>query len=489
MHEPAQWNDDSKCGHLVAHEFQTHYCTYIRATRLLSLQRTQTEHPDEVIAILALQAIELWLRVVRNDLEAARTEIEAHRQGTFELPKLLNRASTLIRLLDRHTDLAESILLDDLGLELPLSGPLDDLRSTQLRDLEEQTQGLSTALAAAGSSTAPYAQAGRDFIGRSNRWSDRYQRLLADLFERDRPAAPELEEYLAIQELLSLDQGVKGEWAPKNAPPPRSRPTRAPSPDELMFIVAHQVFELWFRALIHELKAIQHELGKVPPEVELASRRLRRVVRIQKMLVNMIHIPATMLPMDFLRFRSRTKQIDGVTHYRGLEPASGTESFQFREIEIMAGLRDSVGYREFLEGNQDMHIRFITPAQEKLLEQPSMAEIFDNLVRTRKISDLTEIFSPSDVENPNADLAELADLLLEFDQFFQLWRVNHLTMVQSMIGRKSGTGYLGPEYLRETVGMGMQRDDDRLLQTPQMRPRFFEDLWEVRTRMQVEEPQ
>ncbi len=129
MHEPAQWNDDPKCGHLVAHEFQTQYCTYIRATRLLSLQRTQTEHPDEVIAILALQAIELWLRVVRNDLEAARTDIGAHRNGTFKLSKLLNRASTLIRLLDRHTDLAESILLDDLGLELPLSGPLDDLRS------------------------------------------------------------------------------------------------------------------------------------------------------------------------------------------------------------------------------------------------------------------------------------------------------------------------------------------------------------------------
>ncbi len=488
MQEPARWNDDPKCGHLVAHEFQTHYCTYIRATRLLSLQRTQTGHPDELLAILALQAIELWLRVVSNDLEAARAELGAHRQGTFELSKLLNRASTLIRLLDRHTDLAESILLDDLGLELPLSGPLDDLRSTQLRDLEKQVQDLSAVLATSGSSAAPYAQAGRDFIGRANRWSDRYQRLLADLFERDRPTAPDLEHYLATPELLNLDQGVKGEWAPKDSPPARLRATEKPSPDELMFIVAHQVFELWFRALIHELKAIQHELGKATPEVEVASRRLRRVVRIQKMLVDMIHIPATMLPMDFLVFRSRTKRIDGVTHYRGLEPASGTESFQFRELEIMAGLRDSVAYREFLEGNQDMHIRFVTPAQEALLEQPSMAEIFDSLVRDRKITDLTEIFTPSGVENPNADLAELADLLLEFDQFFQLWRVNHLTMVQSMIGRKSGTGYLGPEYLRETVGMGMQQEDDRLLRTPQIRPRFFEDLWEVRTRMQFEEP-
>ena len=487
MHEPARWNDDPKCGHLVAHEFQTHYCSYIRALRLLSLQRTQTEHPDEVIAILALQAIELWLRVVRNDLEAARTEIGVDRQGTFELSKLLNRASTLIRLLDRHTDLAESILLDVLGLELPLSGPLEDLRSTQLRDLEQQTQDLSAALGTAAGSATPDALAGRDFIGRANRWSDRYQRLLADLFERDRPTAPDLEHYLAIPELLSLDQGLKGEWAPKESPPARLRGTEKPSPDELMFIVAHQVFELWFRALIHESKAIQRELGKATPEVELASRRLRRVVRVQKMLVDMIHIPATMLPMDFLVFRARTRQIDGVTHYRGLEPASGTESFQFRELEIMAGLRDSVAYREFLEGNEDMHIRFVTPAQEALLEQPSMAEMFDRLVRARKIADLRLISRPSDVENPNADLAELADLLLEFDQFFQLWRMNHLTMVQRMIGRKSGTGYLGPEYLRDTVGMGMQQEDDRPLRAPQMRPRFFEDLWEVRTRMMFEE--
>ena len=86
------------------------------------------------------------------------------------------------------------------------------------------------------------------------------------------------------------------------------------------------------------------------------------------------------------------------------------------------------------------------------------------------------------------DAADLAELLLEFDQFFQLWSVNHLTMVQSMIGRKSGTGFLGPECLKETVSMGMQGEDDRLLRMPQIRPRLFENLREVRTRMQFEEP-
>ncbi len=489
MLEPARWNDDPKCGHQVAHEYQTHYCTYIRAPKLLTLQRTQTENTDEILAILALQAIELWLRVVLNDQAASRVELKQGDPGTYELTKLLNRASTLIRLLDRHTDLAESILLDDLGLQIPLSGPLDDLRSKQLRALEHQVQGLSKRLGNVKDANAPYAQSGRDFIGRASRWSDRYQRLLADLFERDWPSAPDLEQYLAIEELLDLDQGAKGDWAPEGAAPPRMRATEQPPPDEIMFIVVHQVFELWFRALIHELEAVQNALGKESPRIEAASQRLRRVVRIQKLLADMIHIPATMLPMDFLRFRARHKLIDGVSHYRGLEPASGTESYQFRELEIMAGLRESVAYREFLHGNQDMHIRFLTPAQEARLNQPSLSQTFDRLVHSREISDLSTIFKPSDVSNPNADLAELADLLLEFDEFFQLWRVNHLMMVQSMIGRKSGTGFLGPEYLKETVGMGMQGEEDRLLRTPQIRPRFFENLWEVRTRMQFEERQ
>jgi tryptophan 2,3-dioxygenase len=199
----------------------------------------------------------------------------------------------------------------------------------------------------------------------------------------------------------------------------------------------------------------------------------------------MIHIPATMLPMDFLKFRNQTRVVDGVIQARGLSPASGTESYQFRELEIIAGLRQSVAYTEFLHGNQDMHIRFLTPRQEERLQEPSLSEAFHRLMAARGVRDLTQIFKPADSTNAHADLAELADLLLEFDEFFQLWRVNHLTMVQSMIGRKSGTGFLGPEYLKETVGMGMQGEDDRLLQTPQMRPRFFEELWEVRTRLQA----
>jgi len=228
-----------------------------------------------------------------------------------------------------------------------------------------------------------------------------------------------------------------------------------------MFIIVHQVFELWFRAIILELDSLLDDLNADPPNVRSAIKRIERVVRIQRLLVEMIHFPASMLPIDFLQFRNQEKIIDGKIHVRGLSPASGTESFQFREIEILGGLKHSVSFEEFLNGNQNMHIRFLTPRQEIRLEHASIPELFQRVLEHHGVKQLKTIFHPANSQNPYADLAQLADYFLEFDHFFQQWRMNHLTMVQSMIGRKSGTGFLGPEYLKETLGMGMQEDDDR----------------------------
>ena len=484
MFEPARWNDDPPCGHLVAHPYQTHYCTYIRVPKLLTLQRPQTPHPDEVLALLIVQAIELWLRVILNDVRSALRGLASDQPAVYQPTKLFHRAARLIRLLDLHADLAESVLLHDLGLLLPLSGPLDDLRSGQLRELELVTQELARLELAGGPIQADSAHGQ---VGRFRRWSERYQRLLADLFERDRPQAPTFDEYLKLEELLELQVGAMGGWAAAGEQPTRLLAPEQLSPDELMFIVVHQVFELWFRALLHELDQVLAALGAPEPAISEAARRMRRVVRIQELLAEMIHIPATIAAMDFLRFRQMARRVEGVVHERGLSPASGTESYQFRELEVIAGLKHSVAYGEFLAGNSDLHTRFLTPRLEARLKQPSLPEAFGEVLAKRGLADVIEIFKPADVPNPHADLAELADLLLEFDHFFQLWRFNHLTMVQSMLGRKSGTGFLGPEYLKETVGLGMQGEDDRLLRTPQIRPRFFEDLWEARTRMQVGE--
>src|SRR3990172_12901577 len=115
MDSPARWKDDPDCGHLVIDSFQTHYCTYIRVPKLLTLQKPLTNHPDERLAILALQAMELWLKVVANDVRAALAEMDKSQPPTFEPTKLLYRASELIRLLGRQCDLAESVLLHDLN--------------------------------------------------------------------------------------------------------------------------------------------------------------------------------------------------------------------------------------------------------------------------------------------------------------------------------------------------------------------------------------
>jgi len=139
MFEASRWTDDPPCGHLVAHPYQTHYCSYIRVPKLLTLQSPQTPHPDETIALLIVQAIELWLQVILNDVKSALRGLAS---GVYQPTKLLHRAARLIRLLDLHTDVAESILLHDLGLLLPISGPLDDIRSAQLRELESVTEHL-----------------------------------------------------------------------------------------------------------------------------------------------------------------------------------------------------------------------------------------------------------------------------------------------------------------------------------------------------------
>src|SRR5688572_14171295 len=103
--------------------------------------------------------------------------------------------------------------------------------------------------------------------------------------------------------------------------------------DELLFITVHQAYELWFKQILHELDAaIQFLEGD---RVPAATRAVRRVVEIEKLLVNQIHILESMTPISFLAFRDQ------------LNPASGFQSMQFREIEFSSGLKDKSILREF----------------------------------------------------------------------------------------------------------------------------------------------
>jgi tryptophan 2,3-dioxygenase len=168
--------------------------------------------------------------------------------------------------------------------------------------------------------------------------------------------------------------------------------------------------------------------------------------------------------------------------HTGLTPASGTESYLFREIEIVCGLRDDPVFQVFLEGKETLPIRLLTPRQRERLQQPTLMDAFRHAAQQRGLASFDAIFTPANVPNPHADLAQLADTLIEFDAFFRFWRLGHVSMVEKMIGAKSGTGFLGPEYLMETAGIKVQ-EKNRVFEARQFRPRFFEELWAVRTRL------
>ena len=235
--------------------------------------------------------------------------------------------------------------------------------------------------------------------------------------------------------------------------------------DELLFITVHQAYELWFKQILHELDAaIQFmEEDRVPA----ATRALRRVVEIEKLLVNQIHILETMTPISFLAFRDQ------------LNPASGFQSMQFREIEFSSGLKDKNILREF-SIDEFAHERL-----QVRMSRPSLAECFYRVLQRRG---LDAPFSEGgddqkrDYEKRTRAALEvlthfeeryeefqLAEVLLEHDEYFSLWRFHHIKMVERMVGAKRGTGGSeGIGYLKTTLDK-----------------KFFPELWEARTHLDI----
>jgi len=234
--------------------------------------------------------------------------------------------------------------------------------------------------------------------------------------------------------------------------------------DELLFITVHQAYELWFKQILHEIDAAI-VLMKEDRSIE-AARALRRVVEIEKLLIAQIHILETMSPVRFLGFRDE------------LNPASGFQSMQFREIEFSSGLKDEKIVREFRDDE------FARRRLEARLQQPSLAEAFFALLR-RAGFDAPASDSPRDAEERRINYSkrtrtvveilshpeklnkeyQLAEALLEHDEYFSLWRSHHIKMVERMVGAKRGTGgSAGVGYLQTTLDK-----------------KFFPEVWEART--------
>lgn len=244
--------------------------------------------------------------------------------------------------------------------------------------------------------------------------------------------------------------------------------------DELLFIIIHQTYELWFKELLHDLGAVVASLQSVArnpsvrDEVYEAARLLRRCTEIMRVLVTQFTILETMLPTHFLAFRGK------------LEPASGFQSQQFREIEFLCGLRDE----------KMLHLHDQVPAERDVLtrrlHEPSLHDVFFDALRAlgklpRARAGATEeeqyqaraeaIRAIYEDEKNFRDWIDVCERLTEFDELVVGWRLRHIQMVERTIGMKMGTGgSAGSSYLRLTLDK-----------------KFFPELWEARTMLRPPE--
>ena len=233
--------------------------------------------------------------------------------------------------------------------------------------------------------------------------------------------------------------------------------------DEMLFIIVHQVYELWFKQLIHELRYLQLELEDSNGAHSLHT--LRRILTILKVAVAQIDVLETMTPREFTSFRGR------------LEASSGFQSAQFRELEALLGRRDQSVLDPYRK-DPDATAR-ITAA----MRSPTLFDSFLRyLARTGYPVDSRALernvehrWEPSDelqaillqVYMDDGEAAQVAERLVDFDEGLQEWRYRHVKMVERTIGDRTGTGGSpGAAYLRSTL----------------FNP-VFPDLWAVRSRL------
>jgi tryptophan 2,3-dioxygenase len=252
--------------------------------------------------------------------------------------------------------------------------------------------------------------------------------------------------YLKIDELLSLQQ-------------PRSDGEH----DEMLFIIIHQVYELWFKELLHEFDRVARLLRGDEPH--RAQHTLKRILTILKVMVAQLDILETMTPLEFLSFRAR------------LEAASGFQSDQFRQIEFLLGAKSEAAINRFPEGGR---------ARAELMKRYDAPTLWDAFlhhlsregypVPSSQLSrTVTSPVEPSgdiqqiliEIYRRDSKNAELCERLVDLDEGLQEWRYRHVKMVERTIGVKRGTGgSSGAAYLASTVGKPI-----------------FPDLWEIRSQL------
>jgi tryptophan 2,3-dioxygenase len=258
---------------------------------------------------------------------------------------------------------------------------------------------------------------------------------------------PTYADYLKIDELLRLQQPL----------------SEGPEHDEMLFIVIHQVYELWFKQVLHEVDYLEGVLER--NEGPRARHTLKRILTILKVMVAQIDILETMTPLEFLSFRDR------------LESGSGFQSHQFRELEFTLGLKEPKALQRYPAGSE---------ARRRLERRLAGATLWDAFLRHLAANgvpvprsdlerDVTRRVEPSpelraalvEVYRNQPALADLCERLIDLDEGLMEWRYRHVKMVQRTIGTRQGTGgTAGAEYLVSTLDQPL-----------------FPDLWAIRTEL------
>jgi tryptophan 2,3-dioxygenase len=229
--------------------------------------------------------------------------------------------------------------------------------------------------------------------------------------------------------------------------------------DELLFITIHQVYELWFKQLLHEATAARDAMldaGSDSDRVWWAQHLLQRMHVIERVLVQQVDVLETMTPQDLLQFRQT------------LAPASGFQSVQFRELEFLSGAKDPSFVERFrgLTASETQRLR-------ARLEEPTLWDAFLHVLACRGLAvgddaEITEsVRRAAHDRSAYADVWALAEALLQHDELAASWRARHVVMVERMIGSKTGTGgSTGAHYLRSRLDL-----------------RYYPLLWELRSHL------
>jgi tryptophan 2,3-dioxygenase len=225
-----------------------------------------------------------------------------------------------------------------------------------------------------------------------------------------------------------------------------------PAHDELLFITIHQVYELWFKLLLHELGDARDLM--LAGDDYLPRLRLRRAQVVQRVLIEQVDVLETMTPQDFLAFRA------------SLAPASGFQSVQFREIEFLSGAKDPAYVARLHDASPAEQERM-----RRRLDEPTLWDGFVALLAKAGFDVATAdsrrdaLLAISRDRMAYGPLWDLAEALVEHDAMWARWRSRHVLMVERQIGTKSGTGgSTGAPYLRGRLDV-----------------RFYPELWDVRS--------